>query len=185
MFGYVRYDLPNLLIKDFMLYKALYCGLCKSIGASCGQRARLSLTYDVTFLSALLHNMTGTDIRVEKQNCFEHTIRKRPIAVVDDLTMELGALNTVLTYYKLADDVADGSGGRVKRAWFKKGFRLAKKRYPEMVALVEEYVSAQAAVEKKRSPSPDEAAEATALLMQKLCVHFLREKNSPAAEEVF
>ena len=185
MFGYVRYDLPNLLIKDFMLYKALYCGLCKSIGASCGQRARLSLTYDVTFLSALLHNMTGTDIRVEKQNCFEHTIRKRPIAVVDDLTMELGALNTVLTYYKLADDVADGSGGRVKRAWFKKGFRLAKKRYPEMVALVEEYVSAQAAVEKKRSPSPDEAAEATALLMQKLCAHFLREKNSPAAEELF
>ena len=67
MFGYVRYDLPNLCIKDFMLYKALYCGLCKSIGAACGQRARLSLTYDVTFLSALLHNMTGTDIRVNSR----------------------------------------------------------------------------------------------------------------------
>ena len=44
MFGYVRYDLPNLLIKDFMLYKALYCRLCKSIGPACGQRARLGLT---------------------------------------------------------------------------------------------------------------------------------------------
>lgn len=185
MFGYVRYDLPNLLIKDFMLYKALYCGLCKSIGASCGQRARLGLTYDVTFLSALLHNMTGTDVRVERQNCFEHAIRKRPIAAVDELTMELGALNTVLTYYKLADDISDGSGGRVKRAWFKKGYRRAKKRYPALVSLVEEYASAQAEVEKKRSPSPDEAAEPTAQLMRGLCAHFMGERSTSAAEDLF
>ena len=185
MFGYVRYDLPNLLIKDFMLYKALYCGLCKSIGAACGQRARLSLTYDVTFLSALLHNMTGTDIRVERQNCFEHAIRKRPIAAVDDLTMELGALNTVLAYFKLADDIADGSGGRIKRAWFKKGYKRAKKRYPELVARIGQFVAEQAAVEKKRSPSPDEAAEPTAQLMRWLCAHFLKETSTPAAEELF
>ena len=169
MFGYVRYDLPNLLIKDFMLYKALYCGLCKSIGAACGQRARLSLTYDVTFLSALLHNMTGTDIRVERQNCFEHAIRKRPIAAVDDLTMELGALNTVLAYFKLADDIADGSGGRIKRAWFKKGYKRAKKRYPELVARIGQFVAEQAAVEKKafaltrRGGGTDGAAHALAV----------------------
>ena len=185
MFGYVRYDLPNLLIKDFMLYKALYCGLCKSIGASCGQRARLSLTYDVTFLSALLHNMTGTDIRVERQNCFEHTIRKRPIAAVDELTKELGALNTVLAYYKLSDDIADGSGGRIKRAWFRKGYKRAKKRYPALTALVAEYAAAQAEVENKRSSSPDEAAEPTAQLMRKVCVHFMQEKAGEAAQELF
>ena len=185
MFGYVRYDLPNLLVKDFMLYKALYCGLCKSIGAACGQRARLSLTYDVTFLSALLHNMTGTDVKIERQNCFEHTIRKRPIAAVDDLTKELGALNTALTYYKFSDDVADGSGGRVKRAWFKKGVKRAKKQYPQLLSLVEAFVAQQAAVEKKRSSSLDEAAEPTALLMKHLCAHFMKDKTSPAAEELF
>ena len=185
MFGYVRYDLPNLLVKDFMLYKALYCGLCKSIGAACGQRARLSLTYDVTFLSALLHNMTGTDVKIERQNCFEHTIRKRPIAAVDDLTKELGALNTALTYYKFSDDVADGSGGRVKRAWFKKGVKRAKKQYPQLLSMVEAFVAQQAAVEKKRSSSLDEAAEPTALLMKHLCAHFMKDKTSPAAEELF
>ena len=185
MFGYVRYDLPNLHIKDFMLYKAMYCGLCKGIGAACGQRARLGLTYDVTFLSALLHNMTGQDVKITQQNCFEHAIRKRPIAEADALTQELGALNALLTYYKLADDIADGSGGRVRQAWFKKGAKRAKARYPEMSALVEQYVADQAAVEKKRSPSPDEAAEPTAALMRALAVHFLGEKNSPAAEQLF
>ena len=50
-------------VKDGVLYKALYCGLCKSIGGSCGQRARFALSYDMTFLSALLHNIKGTDVK--------------------------------------------------------------------------------------------------------------------------
>ncbi len=185
MFGYIRYDLPNLFIKDFMLYKALYCGLCKGIGVSCGQRARLGLTYDVTFLSALLHNMMGIDVKIERKNCFEHAIRKRPIAAADDLTQELGALNTALAYQKAADDVADRTGGRFKRAWFKKGYRRAKKRYPALVALVEEYMRAQTAAEEKQTASLDEAAEPTAALMKALSAHFLKEKSSPASEQLF
>lgn len=185
MFGYVRYDLPNLFVKDYLLYQAMYCGLCKAIGASCGQRARFGLTYDVTFLSALLHNMTGTDIRIERQHCAEHCIRRRPIAAVDDLTRELGALNTALAYYKFSDDVADGGGGRLKRAWFRKGFRRARKNYPQLVALLETFVAQQAAVEKKRSSSPDEAAEPTAELMRRIGAHFLKERSSAATEELF
>ena len=185
MFGYVRYDLPNLYMKDLMLYRALYCGLCKGIGVSCGQRARMGLTYDVTFLSALLHNMTGTDVRIEQQNCFEHAVRKRPIAAVDALTAELGALNTALAYQKAADDAADRSRGRGRRIWFRKGYRRAKKRYPALIALVEEYVQAQAAVERARTPSPDAAAEPTAVLMRKLSEHFLGEKACAASGDLF
>ena len=185
MFGYVRYDLPNLYIKDFMLYKALYCGVCKGIGGSCGQMARVGLTYDVAFLSALLHNMTGVDVKVERANCFEHLIRKRPIAAVDELTLELGALNTVLLYYKLTDDILDGGKGRGKRAWFKRGFRRAKKRYPALVDIVERNMRAQAEVEGRKSPSPDEAAEPSANMMRELGAHFLGEHNSPASEQLF
>lgn len=185
MFGYVRYDMPNLYIKDFMLYKAMYCGLCKSIGAACGQMARVGLTYDVTFLSVLLHNMTGTDIRVEKQNCFEHAIRKRPIAAVDELTKELGALNTVLAYYKLTDDIADEGKGRGRRLWFQKGFKRAKKKYPEIVAITERFLREQAAAEKTKTPSPDMAADPTANMMRELSVHFLGEKSCEATGELF
>lgn len=185
MFGYVRYDLPNLYIKDLMLYKALYCGLCKSIGASCGQMARVGLTYDVTFLSALLHNMTGTDIEVERQNCFEHQFKKRPIAKVDELTKELGALNTVLCYYKLTDDIADKGKGRGRRVWFKKGFRRAKKRYPALVEIVEKYMREQSKTEQEKTSSPDMAAEPSACMMQSLSDHFLKERASAATRELF
>ena len=185
MFGYVRYDIPNLFVKDFMLYKALYCGLCKSIGASCGQMARVGLSYDVTFLSALLHNMTGTNVKIEQQNCFEHAIKKRPIASVDELTKELGALNTVLLFYKLTDDVNDGERGRGRRLWFKSGFNRAKKNYPEMVALVESYMKEQSTAEKNKTTSPDMAADPTACMMQKLSRHFLGDKANEASDELF
>lgn len=185
MFGYVRYDLPNLYIKDMMLYKAMYCGLCKGIAASCGQAARMGLSYDMTFLSALLHNMTGTDIKIEKQNCFEHRIKKRPIAVVDELTAALGALNTVLCYYKLTDDIEDSGKGHGKRLWFKKGFKRAKKNYPDMVRLVEEYMKAQSASEREKCASPDMAADPTALMMQSLSDYFLKEKATEHTRRLF
>lgn len=185
MFGYVRYDMPNLYIKDFMLYKALYCGLCKGIGVSCGQAARFGLTYDVAFLSALLHNIAGIDVKVEKSHCVEHCIRKRPIAAVDALTEELGALNTVLCYYKLSDDVADGGRGRGRRLWFRRGFKRAKKKYPELVKIVDGFMKEQAEIEKKRTPSPDMAADATANMMRALSDYFLKDKATVATGGLF
>ncbi len=184
MFGYVRYDLPYLFVKDMNLYRAVYCGLCKGIGRSCGQRARLALTYDVAFLSAILHNIAGIDIKIERQKCFEHTIRKRPIAVADAMTEELGALNTVLAYCKLTDDIVDSGRGRVKRAFFKKGYKRAKKRYPTLVAILDGYMREQAAAETETA-SPDSAAEPSAQMMKAISDHFLREKATKATGELF
>ncbi len=185
MFGYLRYDLPHLYVKDLMLYKALYCGLCKGIAKSCGQAARVGLTYDVAFLSALLHNIAGVDVEIEMQNCFEHTVKKRPIAKVDPLTEELGALNTVLAYYKLSDDVADGGKGRGKRLWFKKGLKRAKKKYPALTEIVSSYMEEQGKLERAKTASPDMAAEPSAMMMQRLSDHFLGDKATDSTRGLF
>lgn len=185
MFGYVRYDLPNLFVKDVMLYKSLYCGLCKGIGASCGQAARMGLSYDVTFLSALLHNIAGQDIVIERSHCFEHCIRKRPIAAADDMTRALGALNTILVYYKLTDDVLDSGKGRSRRAWFRRGYRRAKKRYPELDAIVGGYIKKQAETERANTASPDAAADPSALMMQEIGDWFLKDKASEFTKGLF
>ncbi len=184
MFGYVRYDTPFLYVKDLTLYRSLYCGLCKGIGRSCGQRARLGLTYDVTFLSALIHNIAGIDVKIERQRCFEHTVKKRPIAVVDPLTEELGALNTVLVYYKLTDDIHDGGHGRLKRRWFRRGFRLAKKKYPALVSLVEGYMLEQEAAERQNA-SAEIAADPSARMMRSLSEHLLGDRATEATGQLF
>jgi hypothetical protein len=176
MFGYVRADTPYLFIKDDALYRAMYCGVCKGIGEVCGQSARMGLSYDVTFLSVLLHNIAGEDVVIEKQHCLTHCIRTRMMANVDEITRKLGALNTLLAYYKYTDDIDDGDGGRGKRLFFKKGFKRAKQRYPKLEKIVRENLKNQEQIEKAKTSSVDRAADATAVMMAQACTEILGDK---------
>ncbi len=136
MFGYIQPDIPYLYFKDATLYKALYCGLCKSIGRSCGQTARFGLSYDMTFLSALLHNIKNTDVTIEKQRCAANIFTRRPMALDDGITKTVACLNTLLTYYKLTDDILDEHKGRISRAFFKRGYKKAKALHPDAAEIV-------------------------------------------------
>jgi hypothetical protein len=176
MFGYVRADTPYLFIKDDILYRAMYCGLCKGIASSCGHSARMGLSYDITFFSVILHNIAGIDVTIEKEHCFTHCIRSRQMACVDELTKQLGALNTVLAYYKYSDDIQDGDGGKIKRLLFKKGFARAKSKYPEIEKIVRERLHEQAKTEKENTDSLDRAADATANMLADLSDLLLKEK---------
>ena len=54
MFGYVLPPLDLLTEKDQQSFRAVYCGLCRCLGRRCGERARLILNYDFTYLAILL-----------------------------------------------------------------------------------------------------------------------------------
>ena len=185
MFGYVRADTPYLYIKDETLYRAMYCGVCKGIAKTCGNAARMGLSYDVTFLSVILHNIAGVDVKIEKQHCFTHCIRSRQMAEVDELTKQLGALNTLLAYYKYTDDIEDGDGGRGKRLWFKKGFKRAKAKYPEIEKIVRENLAKQAKIEKAKTDSLDRAADATANMLAEVSDYVLEDKATPNTRTLF
>ena len=185
MFGYVRTDTPYLFIKDETLYKAMYCGLCKGIAQVCGHAARMGLSYDVTFLSVILHNIKGIDVKIEKSHCLTHCIRSRKMAEVDELTRQLGALNTILAYYKYTDDIEDGDGGRGKRLFFKKGFKKAKKRYPKIEAIVRKNLAEQERLEKQKTDSIDRAADATANMLAEFSTLVLEEQASEATRNLF
>ncbi|MBE7079615.1 MAG: hypothetical protein E7371_00080 [Clostridiales bacterium] len=185
MFGYVRTDTPYLYIKDDNLYRAMYCGVCKGISEVCGQSARMGLSYDVTFLSVILHNLAGLDVQIEKSHCLTHCIRSRQMANVDEMTRQLGALNTALVYYKYTDDIADGDKGRGKRLWFKKGFRRVKKAYPEIARIVRENMHAQEETEKTQTDSIDRAADATANMLAEFCDYALGKKTTEYSHNLF
>ena len=185
MFGYVRTDTPYLYIKDETLYKAMYCGVCKGIAEVCGHSARMGLSYDVTFLSVILHNIAGIDVTIEKSHCLTHCIRSRKMANVDEMTRMLGAFNTELVYYKYTDDIKDGDRGRGKRLWFKTGHRRVKKKYPEIERIVRENMAEQEALEKSRSDSIDRAADATANMLAEFSDYVLGEKRTQYSRSLF
>ncbi len=168
MFGYVKTDMPNMYVKDTILYKAMYCGLCKGIGKSCGQKARLVLNYDLTFLSLLLHNLMGIDVKVEKQRCIVHQIKKRPVAVPDKLTERVAALNVILAYYKLNDDVLDNNKGKLKRSFFNSSYKKAKKNEPNLDKIVSARYKELLNYEKKSVDSIDLVADPFGKMMQEI-----------------
>ena len=54
MFGYVRPVREELKCKDFDLYRATYCGLCRELRRKYGLLAPMFLNFDFTFLALLL-----------------------------------------------------------------------------------------------------------------------------------
>lgn len=176
MFGYVKTDIPNMYVKDTVLYKAMYCGLCKGIGKVCGQKGRLVLNYDLTFLSLLLHNLADVDVKIEKQHCIIHPIKKRPIAVTDALTERVAALNVILAYYKLSDDIIDNKKGNLKRAFFNKAYKKAKRKEPELDKIVKTRYAELLEYEKKLGDSIDFSADPFGKMMQEIVAVLLGDK---------
>ena len=185
MFGYVRTDRPNLYIKDDILYKAMYCGLCKGISCSAGQCARMGLSYDVTFLSVILHNITGQDVTITKQRCLSHPLTKKLMANVDFLTEQLGAINTELVYYKYTDDIRDGDKGRGKRLWFVRGHKRVKAKYPQINKIIKDNLAEQEKLEKANVDSIDRAADATANMLAELSDYLLEGKGTEFTRTLF
>lgn len=185
MFGYIQPDIPNLYVKDGVLYKALYCGLCKSIGGSCGQRARAGLSFDMAFLSALLHNIMNCDVRIERRHCILHPVVKRPIAADDDITRAVACLNTLLTYYKLTDDVEDEGKGRFARSLFKKGYKRARALHPAFAEIIRGHMARLSALEKEKCASVDRAADPFGLMIADLSDACLKEYATEHTRALF
>lgn len=170
MFGYIRTDVPNLYMKDNVLYKSLYCGVCKGIRKGCGCMAKFTLSYDVTLFSALLHNVMDKDVVIEKQHCMVHWFKKRPVAKVDDLTVKLGALNTLLAYYKILDNIQDEGKGKTAKRLFKKSYKKAKKLQPNLDKIIKEEIGKLAEIERAKTPSADVSADSFGNMMQRVCM---------------
>lgn len=168
MFGYVKTDIPNMYVKDTVLYKSVYCGLCKSIGKTCGGKCRFLLNYDLTFLSVFAHNVLDVDIEITKQRCVVHWFRKRPMAKIDELSCKIGALNVILAHYKLSDDILDSGKGKLKQKFFIKGYKKAKNKYPEFDKIVKDNFKILLDYESKNGDSIDIASDSFGVMMKDL-----------------
>lgn len=100
------------------------------------------------------------------------------MAEVDEMTKKLGAVNTVLAYYKYTDDIADEGKGRGKRLWFKKGRKRAAKLYPEIERIIKDNLAIQEKTEKTGTGSVDRAADATANMLAELSDYILEDKKT-------
>ena len=105
MFGYVREYSPELKVKDYALYKAAYCGLCKNMGRCTGQCSRLTLSYDMVFLFLIRTVLESQDYQIERKRCFLHPLKKRPVIKRNSVLDYCAKVSALLSLAKLQDDL--------------------------------------------------------------------------------
>ncbi len=173
MFGFVKACKPELKIKEYEVYKAVYCSLCKKLGHSYGILSRFTLSYDFTFLALLNMSLRdGCDSFVQKRCAFNPL--KKCNYCKDDTAIDMpAAAAMIMLYYKILDNIDDERGIKKIGYYFLKpifssAHKKAAKGYPQIEIAVSEYIKEQNTLEKAGCTSIDEAADPTAKVMQKI-----------------
>ncbi len=109
-FGYIKPNIGELKVKDYELYKATYCGLCRTMGKRTGCMSKLTLSYDFAFFALLRMAMERSKGEIKRRRCTLHPLKKRPMLEINP-AMEFSAKASVLlTRIKLKDNVNDTHG---------------------------------------------------------------------------
>ncbi|MCD7887830.1 MAG: DUF5685 family protein [Clostridiales bacterium] len=166
MFGYVLPLREELKVKDWERYRAVYCGLCHTMGRQCGQLSRLLLSYDFTFLALLL----GAGGDQHKCRCVAAPCRGRSCCATS-AALELAADECmILTWWKFQDQIQDesfwkGLGARLLAQLYRRAYRRAACRRPDFDRLVSRQLDALHRLEAERCPSLDRPADAFAKIL--------------------
>ena len=157
MFGYIRPDKPDLLVREFTRYRSVYCGICKEIGRTYGQLPRVATGYDLTFLALLLIALSDETTQETAEGCVLNPVVKRPIARGGAAIPLCAALSVLLAYHKADDDVRDSRSlkGFFARAALYRAYCRAGRAYPAEAEAVRKALAELGAVEKG---APDPAA---------------------------
>ena len=107
MFGYVKAYKPELRIKEFEFYKAVYCSLCRDLGKKYGIVSRFSLSYDFTFLALLQMSLVGGCAPTERKRCVCNPLKKCNYLCSGGLPEMPIAAAEIMLYSKLNDNIAD------------------------------------------------------------------------------
>lgn len=173
MFGYVIANRDSLTPEQQTRYGACYCGLCRALKHRGGLPARMTLSYDMTFLVLLLTSLyepTGGEAGTRR--CFARPARKHSY-FINRFTEYAADLNISLAWYNLMDDWAD-DGSVIRRAeagLLRRQAELAQARWPRQCGAVSARLEELAGIEAKAAPSIDEAANCFGRLMGELFVY--------------
>ena len=166
MFGYVNILKDELKVKDFSLFKAYYCGLCKAMGKRYNQLVRLGLNYDFTFLAIILDSIYDEKTIFSKEGCIKSLAKKN--IVIDNKAINFSAdMSVILTYYKLRDDIFDNHSIKAMVATVPYYFAILKLKgkYALLIKKIRENLKKLSVLEKNMCSSIDEAADPFANIM--------------------
>ncbi|MEN6315368.1 MAG: DUF5685 family protein [Clostridiaceae bacterium] len=173
MFGYIVPEKPEMKIKEYELFRAYYCGVCRSIGRRHGQLERLTLNYDSTFLAILLSSIAGEKTNIKITRCIAHPVNKRHVIQDNRIIDYASDINILLAYYNLVDKKRD-DGTFIPTAGMvvlSRVFKKLKAKYADKCSIIEDRLDELLKLEIAKCASMDKAAEPFAKLMEEVTAY--------------
>ncbi|MDD6489537.1 MAG: DUF5685 family protein [Clostridia bacterium] len=174
MFGYLQPKKSELKLKEYELYRSVYCGLCRHSGKDYGIISRLTLSYDCTLLAMLSLSVKGEKSCVTKGHCVCNPLKKCLFCSGNGDSFKFaGAVSVIMTYYKLQDTIEDSGFfkriiARFLKAIFSHSHKKAANDYPFIEQNVKVMMENQRVAENSDS-GVDKAADSTAVLISNIC----------------
>ncbi|HHU49406.1 MAG: DUF5685 family protein [Caldicoprobacterales bacterium] len=173
MFGYIQPDKPELKIREYEIYKAYYCGVCKAIKRKHGNFPRLTLTYDTAFLALFLSSLAEEAPRIQDTRCILHPMKRRKTVIDSEILDYAADMNILLFWLNLKDKWQDdrSKAARIGMLAFHSAYRRLKKQYPEKSRIIHNRLEELSKLEKSKCSSIDQAAEPFAKLMEEIACY--------------
>ena len=169
MFGYVVADLETLSDENKERYRSCYCGLCRKIGSKYGTIHRMTLNYDLTFLTLLLSSLYEPEEITKTKRCLVHPLSARSYWQTE-ITDYTAAMTIALSYYKAKDDWHDDQALNslfVMSVLRKKAAEI-ETQYPRQWNSICTNLKALSALEASNCQEPDRCANLFGNLMGEL-----------------
>lgn len=183
MFGYVKINKPEMKVKEYEAYRGLYCSLCKSLGKHFGVLSRLTLSYDITFLLLMRLSFTLCTPEFKIGRCsFNPSKRCNYCLNTDEELKYAAAVSMMMFYFKVKDNIADGSFFRkilmyLLLPYASLKYKKAEKMYPETALMISESMKRQIETEKSDTDMVDKAAHESADALGKILSYNLPDEN--------
>lgn len=174
MFGYIRAYKPEMRVKEFEMYKAVYCTLCKRLGKNYGILARLTLSYDFTFLALLDLSLEDAPCCTERKRCAFNPLKKCNYCKASQSSFDrCAAAAMIMLYYKIDDNIRDEKGikklfYRLIKPLYSGAHKKAARQFPEIDKIIADYITEQSEIERQNVLDADRAADPTAKALSQL-----------------
>lgn len=174
LFGYIRPDKSNMLVKEYELYKSVYCALCKQLEKDYGIFAKAILSFDSTFFCIVSASLVGAKPEIEHHRCTVNPFKMCKFCTSLIPHLKMAAAFTVISfYYKLYDDIKDELFFKSLLCRFlllfaKRYRKKALKNFAHYDKIVEKAITNQREYEKDKNISIDKSADPTAVMLKEL-----------------
>lgn len=141
MFGYVIANCKTLSEADRARFKAMYCGMCKTLHTRYGNLSRFTLSYDMTFLALVLSALHEPEEITGRETCLPHPFKPHDYAL--NSIMEYAVdMNIALAYHKCADNWQDDHNPvfAAAKLALRGAYRKVQERWPEKCRAIEEWM---------------------------------------------